>query len=290
MLRHVRNDRWSPRREWTTPRRRDQGRSNNFCTYLTSFGEIGRTYQKKMCSTYKWMISSTSALCNSFLHIECTPEAYLKESCLCVNPCLRKSVTCIACIFDRDGTRVWTKLFENQFRIRGCTIHAEELMIQSTTLWENLCQDGCLMLYLTYPPCHWSGGHRRPSTKSCTLKLISFAEKIRLHKNVRLQIRISYLYRAHWKTVGQANPDGLDQASDIYKPMIENANKGIDLLLNAGIEVTSFSKSDYTFLLSLCDPETQNLCQNSSHYQELLQRRNIMDEFVQRTLCEHQKK
>ena len=73
-------------------------------------------------------------------------------------------------------------------------------------------------IYLTYQPCHFSGGHYRKSNNSCTESLIQYYNNVLKPYSISANIRFGYLYRAHWTE------------SPKYVIMIKNAQEGIKLL------------------------------------------------------------
>lgn len=180
--------------------------------------------------------------CDEFLHIEPIYERTIEEQCACHMTCIRKSVTCVACVFASDGTLKTTRIFKNSHSKRHGSVHAEHFLIQDASLRASFEKDARLMLYMTYQPCHFSGGHFTPSRVSCTESLLLFSNNILKPLNMSLTIKISQLYRVYWR-----------QHHARYDPMVRNANLGLRLL-QSDCEIGFLEERDIIFLSRFFSP------------------------------------
>ena len=112
------------------------------------------------------------------------------------NSCARKTVTCVAAIFSGDVCIYTT--YHHNMRLWNGTQHAEKTTLEDEASGLPVqSHPGCrLVLYITYNPCHFSGGHRVPHNKSCTDHILAFKAQYQ----IEISIKISYTYRAHWRT------------------------------------------------------------------------------------------
>jgi len=200
--------------------------------------------------------------CEGFFHVEQSVEMQLPNICLCQRLCLRKSVTCIARITTETGEEVFKSAYKNRKEFGNATTHAEKLMI-----WDFAClnairssKDARIMtLYLTYQPCHFSGGHSRPSSISCTQELVRFKERELEKHNVSLIVKVAYIYRAFW------DPGNSDRK---YWKMIENAKLGIRLLRQHGIALEAFEESDWLLIRTFCSDDAQKRIQSIESFKQ----------------------
>lgn len=225
---------------------------------------------------------NVETFCNAFLHIENTPEANLEEFCLCDKVCSRKTVTCVACVYMHE-TLLYQKTFTNETNERlNTVIHAEESMTEDSELLQFMNKASLLKLYITYNPCHFSGGHKGwCNRKSCTLRLIRLSERFPC---VDMEIVVAYTYRAHWRISGcRCLPRST--APEKYAPNILKAQEGIFLLQKKGIFVRSFQPLDYDFLVCLMDENVKSVWK--SRRDEILQKRAEIDAFVTQVLTQY---
>lgn len=223
---------------------------------------------------------NVSSFCNAYLHIESTPEANLKEFCFCsLKKCQRKTVTCTVRLQDHQENDIIVKYFTNAYdREKKMMIHAEEIAMndKDVLLYVPHCKN--ITFYLTYNPCHFSGGHNGScNTKSCTLSLLKFQKKF---AKCHFEIVIAYTYRAHWMT--QKCDCKFDVAPVKYEPNILKSQEGIYMLFQRGIQLRSFKEKDYDFLQCVMHP--QMLMFYKMHRNYILQCRKQMDSFVESVL------
>tara|TARA_B100001741_G_C16554523_1_gene601661 strand:- start:3016 stop:3702 length:687 start_codon:yes stop_codon:yes gene_type:complete len=197
-------------------------------------------------------------LCDEFFHIDDTPEAKIQSFCVGCN-CIRKSVTCVATL-SQNNNQVYSCVYKNKVIEDGSAIHAEMFLIGDTTLRSKLNQDQVLTLYLTFQPCHFSGGHRKISSTSCTEALRQFYYKTLEPLNIELIVKFGYIYRAHWiKTPLR------------YMPMIENARSGLKILKTfANVQI--IDERDYKTLYNFCD-DTNKKAWNNGEFDDLFNKR-----------------
>lgn len=207
-------------------------------------------------------------LCDEFLHIDATPEAYITQHCVKSPCCVRKSVTCVCIVKNDKNEKVYGKVYKNQvFTSSFLARHAEMFFVSDPDLRQLLTHRQTITLYLTYQPCHFSGGHYKLSNISCTESLRQFHEKILSPLNIDLKIRFAYLYRAHWETYAYK-----------YKRMIDNANDGLRLLLNC-FDVDVLRYHDLQELVDYFDTNTFEQW-NRGYFDEILSRRKPLEDFI----------
>lgn len=217
-------------------------------------------------------ILRTRQFCAGFFHVEPSVEANARQVCLCYGPCYRKTVTCVARL-RRCGRDALVRIYSNCHRAAGPALHAENFVVLDAVLREQIrsCGEGdSLMLYLTYQPCHFSGGHDRARDTSCTETLVRFQAEVLSPYGVQLVIKVCYLYRAHW----------LDMQS--YSPMITNALQGLRLLRRSGALLEAMSWRDWQFLVEFTAPHVQRAWEEVRAPFEpwMFRERERMDEFI----------
>ena len=228
------------------------------------------------------LIKTVDEYCNAFFHVEESIEANVEDTCLCDKACYRKSVTCIASL--RKGEEELYCAKYTNCRNVAMTIHAEHFICNDEELLRLLHllpsesdeEKRRLTVFMTYQPCHYSGGHGRRSRLSCTELMIDFYKQHLLPRNIKLSLKIAYIYRAHWS---RANIEKK------YWPMIDSSVCGIQKMSENGIYLNSFSSMDWAFIHSLCTNEVlcalENSCPNS------LQSRVQMDTFIAKFLSQY---
>lgn len=174
--------------------------------------------------------------CRLFFHVDECLEWKQSEFCLdCKKPCMRTVVCCLAQI--RKNERTVIRWYRNRNLPDAKTVHAEECFLLDPE-WKNLT-DQELTLYLTFQPCHLSD-----QARSCVDMILAWKK---LHPNVRLTIKCTGLYRAHWteQKLYQSDKDFKH-----YSPKAESARQGIKILLTTpNITVQSMSKLDWNNLI-----------------------------------------
>ena len=207
------------------------------------------------------LLGGVRQFCAAFWHIEPTTEAGLTERCLHAarggTACARKTVVCVSRLQERtpapsgagssagsDSPHRWRDLYTARYanchREGAQNTHAERFMVGDAALAAVLARVVApirLIMYLTYQPCHYSGGHTREvrspareisssgpemrapnpsrsardravtypqamdSSTSCTRLLLRYASTELRPRGATLHIRVPYLYRAHWQVV-----------------------------------------------------------------------------------------
>ena len=212
--------------------------------------------------------------CAAFFHIDASNEANIhKDVCLCNSKtCIRKSVTCIATL-SKNGENKYKAVYQNN-EYSKMRIHAEILMIHDQNLRNVLVPNACLTLYLTYQPCHFSGGHFSVHKNSCTLSLLRFYSAILAPRKISMVVKVAYIYRAHWTNMVR------------YSKHIRNARDGIALLKNAGILVESFNRQDWCFVSQQYGDDVASMmkCISVPITTDIMNARHIMDTFIQEYL------
>lgn len=226
------------------------------------------------------LLGTAAQFCASFYHVEPTPEGGIDELCLCVaqggRPCPRKTVVAVARLQSTGSSPedLYVARYSNCFKGSSeSNVHAERFMLSDPGLARALKDSAVatssggsssggdgnpggsrhnlptrLLLYLTYQPCHHSGGHNRRGMgehgTSCTELLCAYVHDVLAPLGIRLELRIAYLYRAHWET-GAYDPK--------YAPAVQAARQGLVRLFQAGVVSTACSASDWEWLANQCD-------------------------------------
>ena len=211
-------------------------------------------------------------LCDEFFHIEAIPEVNMKETCTECNKCRRKSVTCVLRLCNSTDECIYDKIYKNKSTDKErFAIHAESFIVSDTQLRKKLSSNQKLHLYLTYQPCHFSGGHFRVRNISCTELLIQFYEKVLQPFGIQVTIHFSYLYRAHW-----------EQISPKYDQMILNSIEGIKLTKRF-FKLRVMTREDYLLLTQYCS-EQEKTKFFDGYYDGILEERNPLITFFQNVI------
>jgi hypothetical protein len=115
---------------------------------------------------------------------------------------------------------------------------------------------GRMSVYLTYQPCHFSGGHvkniGKAVTTSCTNRLLEWLRNTLRPAGITLTVYLPKVYRAHWED------DGFHKTEDErkhYGQRADKAREGLKLLMaEPGCDVQMMGPDDWQWLLGLCDP------------------------------------
>lgn len=159
--------------------------------------------------------------------------------------CIRNSVCLLARVQSAQGDILdevrYTNCFQGHTSINQ---HAEEFLITDDRL--NLQPKAHLTLYVTYQPCHYSGGGRKMRThpRSCTNRLISWYETKLAPLKITLTIKPCDIYRAHW-----TDPALFAHPADwlTFGKRTQSALAGVQKLLSF---LKAMTPADWTYLLS----------------------------------------
>ena len=115
---------------------------------------------------------------------------------------------------------------------------------------------GRMSVYLTYQPCHFSGGHvkniGKAVTTSCTLRLLKWHRETLHPAGITLTVYLPKIYRAHWVDDGFHKTD---DEKNHYGERAEKSREGLKLMLaEPGVDVKMMDPDDWMYLMSLCDP------------------------------------
>jgi hypothetical protein len=179
-------------------------------------------------------------------------------------------VTCVG-ILSKDAEQIYSCVYKNKIIEDGSAIHAEMFLIGDPMLRSKLEKNQVLTLYLTFQPCHFSGGHRKKSFISCTEALQQFYIKKLQVLNIQLVIKFAYIYRAHWI-----------HTPIRYIPMIENARSGLRILKTFA-DVKIIDESDYKILYNFCDAVNKDAW-DRGNFDDLLNKRVELIIFMKRFL------
>ena len=246
------------------------------------------------------IIGTGDQFCASFFHIEPTPEGGIEEVCLSAacggTTCPRKTVVGVARLhaLDHDGNateELYVARYSNCWKGSSeANVHAEVFLLSDASLsraLESLPESGGrLTFYLTYQPCHHSGGHSKGNlgkhTTSCTELLCDHVRDVLTPRRVHLDLRIAYIYRAHWET-GAYDPK--------YAPAVQAARDGLALLALHGVGLAALGPADWQWLVDQCDEYVRVAWREMKHPlgAAVREQRTKMDRFIAdflSTVCE----
>lgn len=224
--------------------------------------------------------------CSSFLKIDDWYELKEETVCLCAihgrKQCLRNNIQAIVHVTETTTAAttiagqktLYLNHYSNSFR--GHTesnVHAEENMIAdkkletvllrrpvlTTAVTTGMANNSDLQvdLYITYQPCHHSGGgrklHGHLHQTSCTDRVLKwFKERLQL-RGIRLTIWCPNIYRAHW-----VDSKLFEKAADvsIFEPRALVARQGLVKLM-ADIPVKAMTPERWQLLMSWFGPKLQ---------------------------------
>jgi len=126
-------------------------------------------------------------------------------------------------------------------------VHAEAQLVQCTSLHRAIRENPLateLRLWLTFQPCHYSGGNDRDrSSLSCTELLHDFYKEHLVPADVRLCVQVANVYRAHWSRLAEAKT---------HMQCILASRSGLALLASFA-SVSAFTCEDWAYVESLGD-------------------------------------
>ena len=267
----------------------------------------GNAVERGKCQECAGLLGSLDQFCASFYHVEATPEGDMKALCLStacgLRPCPRKTVVAVARVQRVGGAHedVYVARYSNCFKGSSeSNVHAEHFMlsdaglahaIQAATAGSRGGSGGQrgqpaavrLTVYLTYQPCHHSGGHSRRGMgehgTSCTELLCSYLRDVLAPLGITLELKITYLYRAHWEAGAYDSK---------YAPAVEAARKGLRLLSEAGIACSACNGGDWEWLIGLCDETVREAWRDGEYpfgvapRKQRLKMDSFIDSFLQR--------
>jgi hypothetical protein len=158
--------------------------------------------------------------------------------------------------------------------------HAEEFLVRNVMLKRYIYahKPKCLVLMMRYHPCHHSGGHAKTAktdangnyrydSRSCAEQILRFNHQVLKPNGVKLQIKISGLYKAFWENAVREDD----------KTTVQNSLLGLHMLLKDGITISAMQAHDWLLLA--------NLCSDAIEFEHLfVPMRTITDEFIARFL------
>ena len=221
------------------------------------------------------LLGSHGQVCAVFYHMFPVWEAGVHDG-ICIDPVecvVSHAVVAIGRLELRDSASSdWRTAYVARYMncYRGSekdNYHAEQFMLEDAGLEAAIKTSpalsepaegagGRVSVYLTYQPCHFSGGHvkniGKAVTTSCTMRLIEWLRTTLRPAGITLTVYLPKIYRAHWQD------DGFHKTEDEKKHYGERADKareGLMLLLNEpGCDVQMMGPDDWQWVLGLCDP------------------------------------
>jgi len=257
------------------------------------------------------LLGSIDQYCASFYHVEATSEGDISELCLSTacgrQPCPRKTVVAVARVHKvglAGGAHedIYVARYSNCFKGSSeSNVHAEHFMLADPGLTHAIqgataaLRGGGsggqrdqpaavrLTLYMTYQPCHHSGGHNRRGMgehgTSCTELICKYLRDVLAPLGIALELKITYLYRAHWEAGAYDSK---------YAPAVEAARKGLRLLSDAGIACSACKSGDWEWLIGLCDETVREAWRDAEYpfglapTRQRIKMDSFIDSFLQR--------
>ena len=279
------------------------------------------------------LLGNLAQFCHAYFHCSPTPElaSHPHETCLrrAVDPagrkCETKGVVVVAALRDPRGNVTFLSRYSN------CPMseHAEEFLLSDDALADAIDalaplpdpqnpsdgpspppgSRGVLTLYQRLQPCHRSADNR--GRWSCSEALRDRLWRRALQpRGVRLDVAVSYTYRAHWDPTAMNARDAAR-----YGPAIEAAREGIRVFANASredaevtgsnpgatpsVRLRALAPEDWRFLASLCDRDAREHIEaalgngawdgagGEKVTREAAEHRRAMDAFVAARIEEH---
>jgi len=218
------------------------------------------------------------------------------------NRCTKAQVTIIARVLGKAREELYTARYSNCFRGRSeSNLHAEEFLLTDATLLTLLRGGavGTLRLYMSYQPCHHSGG-RLPEAKtaeearrqlelaqqrqnqghptSCSERLRSFYEAELAEQGATLELVIADLYKAMWTAdlMEERAPEAVVERST-YCADAASARQGMLLMMAAaGVTMRAMNEHDWAYLVSLCDPAVREAYERRGEPGSAFSRTHVM--------------
>ena len=122
-----------------------------------------------------------------------------------------------------------------------------------------------LLLYMTYQPCHHSGGMVSRDASlvsarathvhqaSCSERLLEYYSTKLRPRGVELTLVLADVYKATW----EAESHQTEVERQVYAGKAAAAREGMFMLLEQGIAMRGMRPSDWSFLVSLCDDDVR---------------------------------
>jgi hypothetical protein len=174
---------------------------------------------------------------------------------------------------DDEAQEIYVARYANCFRGNtDVNVHAEEFMLEDEQLAIHLAalteEDHAeLRMYMTYQPCHHSGG-RVPKDEraregylsempvhetSCSERLLAYYAETLKPKGVALSLVLADIYKATWEE--ELHPSEAERR--VYGNKSAAAREGMCMLMNAGVTMRGMRRRDWDFLVSLCNEDVQ---------------------------------
>ena len=242
------------------------------------------------------LLGNLAQFCHAYFHCSPTPElaSHPHETCLrrAVDPagrkCETKGVVVVAALRDPRGDVTFLSRYSN------CPMreHAEEFLLSDEALFDAIDalaplpdpenpsdgpspppgSRGVLTLYQRLQPCHRSADNRGRWSCSEALRDRLWRRALK-PRGVRLDVAVSYTYRAHWDLTAMCARDAAR-----YGPAIEAAREGLRVFARAAredaevtgsnpgpravnptppVRLRALASEDWRFLASLCDRDAR---------------------------------
>lgn len=208
----------------------------------------------------KYLIDDKEEFCQGYFHVDKSFEWDQSEFCICRKVCMKNTVRGVVHVTDELGDTIFLRKYQNEFR--GHTeenLHVEDIMIADETLSEVLEDDPrgkkIVTLYISYQPCHHSGGYVKLKglhKKSCTEVLMKWFSK--LPNTVKVVIKCCGIYRAHWEDDAYYKTE----YDNTLKKRTNSSREGLIELLKFDQErffVEAMNPRSWDDFLQFCDPE-----------------------------------
>lgn len=260
------------------------------CNYPPRRGGGGEPHAMSARDSRRSLLGGHKQFCRAFYHAnQWEADVFL---CLCCSAdatgaalvksaasesCGKLQVTIVARLVMRSGEDRVTR-YANCFRgASEQNVHAEEFLLRDEETLAILRSGAAaeLLLYMSYQPCHHSGGRvsgdparqQRVASRradqghpiSCSERLRDFAARELAPRGVRLTCVLADLYKVMWtpELMVERAPDATTEHS-VYTADASAGREGMRLLLaSPGVAMRGMGAEDWSFLVSLCDRGVQ---------------------------------
>jgi hypothetical protein len=203
------------------------------------------------------LLGNPGQFCSSFFHVlPCTEFGIASHSCLRedARECHHQCVTIVARLQSDDDPLGVAARYTTCRTARGDAIHAEDFLVHDFELLTGALAPGArITIYGQVQPCHHSGGTdaRPKDVLSCTELILHWYSTELTPRGIKLAICCANIYKAMWQFDAATLADLPPEKQ--YTVSVALARQGLELLVDAGIPVSSIDPEGWRFLTSLAD-------------------------------------
>lgn len=218
----------------------------------------------------RFLFSSVDQFCKAFFHAQRCYEFKIDDT-LCLKNyninrtsmirrvdrsdyCHRRGAFIVACVSIPNKPNAFVKRYTNCYRGNtNLNLHAEDFFVSDEEVL-NVLESGIdvkVVLYVTFQPCHKSGGDEtfgktKIHAKSCTNTLINFVTQ---YQNLTLEVICVNIYRAQYT---ERKGFRSEESAELFSERVCLARQGIYLLSQCErVTLRAMSREDWLFMNKL---------------------------------------